>query len=332
MARVSVVLPAYNAATTIGRAVESILAQTMQELELIVVDDGSQDETAAIVERYLDDPRVRLERTPHSGVAAAANLATSQATAPFIARMDADDFSHPQRLQRQLDCLVGQQLDVVGSQVKILGQHGEESDSMRRYARWINEETTTPDEIMAYRFVEFPLVNPTILARRAYFDQQFRDVDLPEDYDLMLRGAALGLRFGKVAEVLLDWYDLPTRLTRSSACFSEQAFMRCRRHHLLEGPLSQAKNVDLWGLGETGKPWIHWLRAHAIEPRHAYDISQRKIGRTIHDIVVRAPTELAEADGTAILIAVGAKGARQAILPQLLARGYTPGVDAWFVA
>ena len=65
---------------------------------------------------------------------------------------------------------------------------------MRRYERWINEETVDGEQISALRFVEFPLVNPTILARRSYFELGFCDSDFPEDYDLMLRAAAHGAR------------------------------------------------------------------------------------------------------------------------------------------
>ena len=331
MPEVSVVLPVFNGARTIARAVRSILDQTLREIELIVLDDGSVDETVAITRESLD-PRVRLIQCAHRGVAAAANDATELATAPVIARMDADDFAHPRRLEKQLQLLHKQKLDVVGCKVRILDEAGNAACSMLRYERWINEETINGEQISALRFVEFPLVNPTILARRSFFEMGFRDNDLPEDYDLMLRATAQGMRFGKVNEVLLDWTDHSDRLTRTDSRYSPEAFTRCRQSHLLAGPLRDVSRVDLWGVGQTGKPWLRWMQTQNISIRRAYELNKRKVNERIHGVQVSHPTEMPAADGTPLVIAVGAENARELILPQILSRGYASGVDAWFVA
>ena len=148
----------------------------------------------------------------------------------------------------------------------------------------------------------------------------------------MLRAAAGGMQFGKVDDLLFDWADHPHRLTRTDARYSLKAFMCCRRLHLLAGPLADVQQVDLWGTGQTGKPWMHWLRVNNIDVRRAYDINPRQIGQQIHGRQIEHPTELATSDGTPIIIAVGADHARQAILPQLQAQGYIAGKNAWFVA
>ena len=194
MPEVSVILPVFNAARTISAAVRSILDQTLRDIELIVVDDGSADETVRIV-RQMRDPRLKLVECSHCGVAAAANTGTSIAVAPFIARMDADDVSRPHRLEKQLALLHQQQLNVAGCQVRIVSETGSNVQSLQRYERWINQETIDSEQMTALRFVEFPLVNPTLLASRRYFEIGFRSGDLPEDYDLMLRAAARGMRF-----------------------------------------------------------------------------------------------------------------------------------------
>ena len=331
MPEVSVVLPVYNGAKTISRAARSILDQTSREIELVVVDDGSTDETVAIV-RSLHDPRLRLIQCAHRGVSAAANTATELAVAPFIARMDADDFAYPQRLEKQLQLLHKNNLDVVGCQVRILNESCQLSSSMCRYERWINQETIDGEQIMALRFVELPLVNPTILARRNYFEMGFCDGDLPEDYDLMLRAAAQGIRFGKVDEVLFDWMDRPDRLTRTDTRYKPEAFTRCRQLHLLAGPLRDASHVDLWGVGRTGKPWLRTLQARNIAVRRGIDISERKVNERIHGVQIVHPLDMPAADGTPLVIAVGAEGARDLIVPHIQSRGYVSGGDAWFVA
>ena len=330
-AQISVVLPVFNAGDTIGRAVRSILDQTFRAIELIVVDDGSTDDSAAIV-GAIDDARIRLVRCDHRGVAAAANTGTELASAPLIARMDADDWAHPPRLEKQRQLLEDHNLDVVGSQVRIVDAGGQSAASMQRYERWINDESLKGEQIAALRFVEFPLVNATILARRRYFELGFRDNSLPEDYDLLLRAAADGLRFGKVPEVLLDWTERPDRLTRTDDRYSDAAFMRCRREHLLAGPLHGVETVDLWGVGKTGKPWLRWLHGCGIAVRCSYDVSERKIDTLIHGVPVRHPDGMPPADGKPLLIAVGAALARGLIRPHVESRGYVVGGDAWFVA
>lgn len=330
MPAVSVVVPVFNAADTIVRALRSILDQSFRDLEVIVVDDGSRDESVSLVRR-LPDARLRSVQIPHQGVAFAANLGTKLAEAPVIARMDADDVAYPQKLEKQLQLLQDNDLDVVGSKVRITSDTNGNCDSMRRYERWINEETMDDEQIRALRFVEFPLVNPTIMARRTYFELQFSDNSFPEDYDLMLRAAAQGARFGKVDEVLFDWTDHPGRLTRVDSRYSLAAFMSCRRRHLLDGPLLNVSEVDVWGVGQTGKPWIRWLQANRINVRRAFDVNRRKVNTTIHGVAVAHPSELPQADGTPLIIAVGAEDARQVILPQVVSRGYKSGGDAWFV-
>lgn len=331
MPGVSVVLPVRNAATTVGRAVDSILGQTWSDLELIVIDDGSTDGSLDVVRSRRDD-RLRIVEQRHAGVATAANRGFAVAEAPLVARMDADDFSHPERIERQVAWIEEHDLDAVGCRVRIVDERGRAVPSLSRYVRWINDETRDETSIAALRFVEFPLVNPTILARRAYFDLGFRDGPFPEDYDLFLRAIASGLRIGKVDEPLFDWTDHDRRVTRRDDRYSPEAFDRCRRMHLLDGPLAGVGVVDLWGLGRTGKPWLRWLRKRGHEVRHGYDISERRIGQKLQGVRVRAPSSLVPADGTPLLIAVGAAGARDVIAPQLESRGYVPGVDAWFVA
>ncbi len=333
---VSVILPAYNAAPTIERAVRSMLAQTLQDIEVVVVDDGSTDDTEALV-RAINDSRLKLHEQPHRGVCTAANAALAMTSSPLVARMDADDYSHPERLERQLAYLQTHGLDVVGSQVRILDADGRPVEGLRRYERWINQETLTEQQIDALRFVEYPLANPTLLARREFYELGYREASsaeesFPEDYDLMLRAAERGMRFGKMAEPLLDWIDHGDRLTRTDPRYSPEAFDRCRRTHLLVGPLAGLEEVDLAGVGQTGKPWLRWLQAEGLRVRRAYDINPRKWGVTIHGVRVRDGDTMPLADGVPILVAVGSAGARETLTPHLRRRGYELGRDAWFVA
>lgn len=97
------VVPAYNAAATIGETLESVRTQSHRALEIVVVDDGSTDATPDIVLRYAGhDSRIRLLRQANAGVAAARNAGIAASNADFIAPVDADDVWHPQKIEKQM--------------------------------------------------------------------------------------------------------------------------------------------------------------------------------------------------------------------------------------
>lgn len=102
MSLVSVIIPAYNAAKFIGGAIESVLAQSVKDLEIIVVDDGSTDGTGKVVESYLYDSRVRYLCQANRGLPGARNAGAAASTGEFLAFLDADDFFAPNALEAML--------------------------------------------------------------------------------------------------------------------------------------------------------------------------------------------------------------------------------------
>lgn len=133
--------------------------------------------------------------------------------------MDADDFSHPSRLKLEFEHLHKNNLDIVGCQVKIVDIQGQAINSMQRYERWTNS-LTEPNQIAATRFVELPIINHTLMAKRELFELGYRHGNCPEDYDLCLRSLGKNLKAAKVKKVLLDWIDSSNRLTRKDARYS----------------------------------------------------------------------------------------------------------------
>lgn len=103
MTSVSVVIPAYNAAAYVGAAIDSVLAQTLKDLEIIVVDDGSTDETPLVLERF--GSRIRAIRQQNRGVSAARNRGIDESHGRYVAFLDADDLWLPAKLQRQIEAL-----------------------------------------------------------------------------------------------------------------------------------------------------------------------------------------------------------------------------------
>ena len=103
MPTASVLLPCYNAAITLEETLETLTAQTLSDFEVIAVNDGSTDGTVDILNRWAkQDLRFHVISQPHAGVVAASNAGIAACRTPYIARMDADDRAHPQRLEKQV--------------------------------------------------------------------------------------------------------------------------------------------------------------------------------------------------------------------------------------
>lgn len=126
MPRVSCIIGTWNRAATLPRAVGSLLEQSVEELELIVADDGSEDETEDVV-RGFDDPRVRYLPGPHAGISVNLNRALAEARAEYVALLDSDDYALPQRVERQLAVLESRsEVAVVGFRMMEVDAEGRE--------------------------------------------------------------------------------------------------------------------------------------------------------------------------------------------------------------
>ncbi|WP_187264253.1 glycosyltransferase family 2 protein [Pontibacter beigongshangensis] len=125
MAALTVLMPVYNAERFVAEAIESILQQTFQDFEFLIIDDGSTDQTAAIVTGF-DDCRIKFVQNERNlGISATLNNGIELAIAPLIARMDADDISLPQRLQKQYDYMQAHpDCAMVSSLVKVITEEG----------------------------------------------------------------------------------------------------------------------------------------------------------------------------------------------------------------
>ena len=135
---VSILLPAFNARATLAACLRSIERQTMTRWECVVVDDGSDDGTAGLLRAAARDQRVVVVSTPHRGLVAALNTGMQHCRGRFIARMDADDLMHCERLAEQYRALeFHPELAGVGCQVRFFPRMSM-ADGRRDYERWLN--------------------------------------------------------------------------------------------------------------------------------------------------------------------------------------------------
>ncbi|HTP28204.1 MAG TPA: glycosyltransferase [Anaeromyxobacteraceae bacterium] len=334
MPRVAVLMPARDARRTVVAAARSILRQSMRDLALVAVEDGSRDDTAAVLFRLAEgDRRVLVVRGKGEGIAVALNLGLQRCDAEVVARMDADDLAHPRRLECQLAALVAlPEAWAVGSQVRPFPRR-EIGVGMRRYVEWVNG-LTSPEQVARDLLVEAPLVHPASALRREALERLsgWRDGPFPEDYDLWLRACEAGGVLSNVARPLLLWRDGPGRATRQDPRYRLARFVALKCGYLRRTVLAGRDEVALWGAGPTGKAFADALREEGVRVALFLDVDKKKVGRVLRGATVLSYEEAARARGLPLLVAVGSPGARPLIRRELARRGFTELRDYWCVS
>lgn len=220
---VSIIIPTYNHARFLTRSVSSALAQTWPETEVIVVDDGSTDDTRSILDRFAS--AIRYHYQPNSGLGAARNVGIRLARGSFLQFLDADDTISPQKIEVQIrPLLADDSIDLVYSNYEMMYEgrskmkvYDNPPESMRDliayYIRW----NLTP--------IHSPLHRRTVIDKAGYFDQ---DRHAQEDWDFMFRAVLSGCRFKFVPGPFAQYY-------RDGSVISNDPELMYRRYrHMVE--------------------------------------------------------------------------------------------------
>jgi glycosyltransferase involved in cell wall biosynthesis len=240
----------YNAEEHLRTATRSILEQSFADLELIAVNDGSTDRSAEILaELGQEDARVQLITQPNSGVARALDRAAAEARGQWIARMDADDWSAPDRLAKQRAYLqANPEIGVCGSWIRILTDGGPGG---------IHTYPESHAAILARLLLESPFCGPSVMLRRELFDRGFRyqggypvaEATQAEDYALWSKMAAV-TRFANLPEPLFHYRRHAAQATQSKGW--EQDDRAAKRE--IQAPL-----FARIGIIPSDEEWeIHW--------------------------------------------------------------------------
>ncbi|MBE2192951.1 MAG: glycosyltransferase [Anaerolinea sp.] len=203
MPRVSVLMSVYNGERYLREAVDSILNQTFTDFEFIIVDDGSTDGTAQILDSYSDPRIVRINNEKNLGLAASLNIGIDRAQGEYIARMDADDVSLPHRFETQVKYMGNHpEIDFLGTNLRYMDEN-----SILSEKRLYFESSPLSSTYLKWRLLwGNPLAHPTMLMRRSTlnhyslrYDPQFSSA---QDYDLWTRAARV-CNFVAISEVCL---------------------------------------------------------------------------------------------------------------------------------
>ncbi|MFK8029511.1 MAG: glycosyltransferase family 2 protein [Gammaproteobacteria bacterium] len=200
---ISIVMAAYNEERDIGKAIESVLAQSFEDWELIVIDDGSTDSTANVLRSFAErDDRIRLIcNETNIQLSASLNKGVGLARAELIARADADDINLPDRLQSQFDYFqLHDDVDVLGTGAYMLDKAGDRVNSVSL--------PQSHDELAQLPFLKTHFFHPSVMMRKRFFEVAgYYDTSYlrAEDKELWLRGISVGCRYANLPEPLIEY-------------------------------------------------------------------------------------------------------------------------------
>ncbi|MFT6274084.1 MAG: glycosyltransferase involved in cell wall biosynthesis [Halioglobus sp.] len=201
--KISIVMAAYNEEHNITGALDSIIAQTFIDWELIVIDDGSTDSTAAIVRRYAhNDSRICLVcNETNLELSLSLNRGVAMAQADLIARADADDINLPERLAKQYEHMEAHpEIDVLGTAAYLLDNAG---DRVNIYAHPL-----THAELAGLSFLKIQFFHPSVMIRRRFFDTvglYDQNYTHAQDKEIWLRGLSVGCCYANLPEPLIEY-------------------------------------------------------------------------------------------------------------------------------
>lgn len=335
MTKVSIVLPFKNSSRTLGECINSILRQNLNHWELIAIDDHSTDSSFSIFEAYSKgDKRITILKNPGDGIVDSLNFGIKKARTQLIARMDADDIMHPQRLFLQVERLERkEELGLISCLVNHVPIGDHDTRGYQKYVNWINKICST-HEISLNRFIESPFAHPSVMFRRELVSAYggYRKGDFPEDYELWLRFLNKGVQMEKVNNYLLDWRDSKQRTSRTGSNYKLGSFQNVKSIYLkewIDEMVPANKSVHAWGAGKFAKQQIKYLNKIGISVDCSYDIDPKKIikGEKVFHI-----NKIPKPEHCFIICLVGKDDTRGKITEFLSKKGYIIEKDFIFAA
>jgi glycosyltransferase involved in cell wall biosynthesis len=187
-------MPVYNSELYIRDAIDSLLLQTYNNIEIIIINDGSTDNTENIIFSFNSNKIKYLKLKKNSGISNALNIGILNANGNYIARMDADDISNEYRIEKQLEYIKKYDLDIIGCSSKNIGLNQNS---------WIVDTKSSHIDVILFFGNPFP--HSSIMCKSACFKNNHYSDKYPyaEDYELWTRFSRLGYKFGNLNEILI---------------------------------------------------------------------------------------------------------------------------------
>lgn len=252
---ISILIPFKNTSNYLHECLDSILIQNYPNWELLIVDDGSTDNSYEIVSEYLKkDKRIKLLKNDGCGIIEALRLAFKHSSGELITRMDSDDIMTPNKLEVMANLLTkhGKGHVAIGL-VNYFSKEGI-SEGFYKYEKWLNELTISGTNYSEL-YKECVVPSPCWMTYKEDLIKcgGFEPNRYPEDYDLAFRFYKYGLKCIPCTDVLHHWRDYPIRTSRTHEHYAQNHFIDLKLHYFLELNYVMSRPLVIWGAGQKGK-------------------------------------------------------------------------------
>lgn len=252
---VSILMPMKNASRYVGEAIESIVAQTYGNWELIIVDDHSTDNSVETVRSFANvDRRIHLFPNKGEGILPALQTASGRVSGTTITRMDADDLMPKDKL-----AVLRSTLNQADAKTLVTGKSryfGEKEISLgyQKYEEWLNG-VVDRQSFFTEIYRECTIASPNWMTRTADFQAMggYERIQYPEDYDMVFRLRNAGFTVKGIDQVTHLWREHPNRTSRHSAVYQQASFFRLKMDYFLKSEIKPDQHLVVWGAGKKGK-------------------------------------------------------------------------------
>jgi len=223
---VSVLIPAYNCSEYIEHAILSMLDQTYTNLEIIAIDDGSTDDTWTKLQKIKDDRLKLLKNKENLKIVGTLNKGIRLAKGKYIARMDGDDFSYADRIEKQVQYLeLNDDVVIVGGAIEVC----DANMNVNNHRKYPLDDAAIRAKIFRYN----PFAHPAVMIRKSAIDETGYELNWAEDYDMWFRLGRVG-KLANLADTVLKLRTHPASVSQSKVTYQEKLTLYIRIKAIFE--------------------------------------------------------------------------------------------------
>lgn len=329
---VSIIMAVKDTAPYLHACLDSVIAQTYPNWELIAVNDHSLDASPSILQEYAaKDARIKFYNSDKPRLIPTLQVGYAQAKGSLINRMDSDDKMPDYKLQVLVEewCKYGKG-NVIAGGTKHFVDEGAVGDGFIKYETWLNEVAKTSTHYQEI-YQECVIPSHCWIIHKDDFDAAgaFEPIVYPEDYDLCFRFYKLGLKVIGIDKILHYWRDRLNRISRTWDEYKDNRYFELKLRYFYALDRDRSRPLVLWGAGRNGKHMAKLLHAYNDKFHWLCD-NDNKIGKDIYGVVLKHYNAIQDINDAQIIIVVSSPSGKIEIRELLTMWQKMPVSDYWF--